>query len=105
MDLRKPRSRATLVSGGEECQLDRENSVHRGEVRSSPNFVERRQHEVRRITLPKLSEKPRTRLLRSLTDHLNHAFRLTPVSVYKPNTGSERCSYPFSDSLSTHSGE
>jgi hypothetical protein len=26
-------------------------------------------------------------------------------SVYRPNSRSERCSYPFSDSFSRHSGE
>jgi hypothetical protein len=64
------------------------------------NFRERRQREVRRIHLPKLSEKGRRSLRGSLTEHLHGTFRPILASLRLPIPRSECCSYSFSDSLS-----
>jgi hypothetical protein len=60
---------------------------------------------LRRIPLPKLSEKGRRSLQCSLTEHLNSTFRPILASLRLPIPRSECCSYPFSDSFSTHSSE
>ena len=54
---------------------------------------------------PRLSEKGRKTLLGSLTEHRNGSFRPILASLRFPNLRSEYRSYPFSDSLSTHSAE
>src|SRR5215217_847956 len=61
--------------------------------------------ELRRIPLPRLSEKGRKSLQCSLTEHRNGSFRPILASLRFPNPRSEYRSYPFSDSLSTHPGE
>jgi hypothetical protein len=55
---------------------------------------------LRRILLPRPSEKGRRSLRCSFTEHLNGAVRPILASLYLPIPRSERCSYPFSDSLS-----
>ena len=47
----------------------------------------------------KLSEKPRTPLLRSPAGDQMGGFRSIPPSVYQQNSRSERCSHPLSDSF------
>jgi DDE superfamily endonuclease len=64
------------------------------------NLSEHLACEVPRIHLLKLSEKGRRSLQCSLTNHRNDTFRPTLASSHLPNPRSERCSYPFSDSLS-----
>src|SRR5215213_6741757 len=55
-----------------------------------PNFRERRQHEVRRIYLLRLSEKAWRALQRSLTGRPNGTFEPILASVCPPNPRSER---------------
>jgi len=54
----------------------------------------------------KLSEKPGSHLQGSFRDRREEVFWPILASVYPPNSRSERCSYPFSDSFScTQSSE
>src|SRR5215218_4292322 len=55
--------------------------------------------ELRRIHLPKLSEKGRRSVRCSLTEHRKGTFPPILVSLHLPNPRSECGSYPFSDSL------
>jgi hypothetical protein len=57
---------------------------------------------LRRICLLKLSEKGRRNLRCSPTNDRKGAFRPVLASPYLPNPRSECCSYPFSDSFSSH---
>jgi hypothetical protein len=61
--------------------------------------------ELPRIPLLKLSEKGCRSLRCSLTEHRNGSFRPIFASLGLPNSRSEWCSYPFSDSFSTRLGE
>src|SRR5215213_1074627 len=62
---------------------------------SRAKFRELRLDELRRIHLPKLSEKPRGRLWRSPTDRREGSFRPISPSSYRPDPRSKQRSYPF----------
>jgi hypothetical protein len=87
VDLEEPRSlRATITWPGSEA-------------------MQHPAYQLPRIPLPRLSEKGRKSLRCCLMDDRNGTFRPILASPHHLNPRFEGCSHPFSDSLSTHSGE
>ena len=80
--------------------------AHKGPPRASwQRSMHDRASRLRRMYLPKLSEKPRRHPNRGPTRYPNRPVRPVLDPIEGPDTRPERHSHPFSDSFSTHLGQ